>query len=251
MVRAGSEASGPARLQHTVATEVAQGAVEHLWGRAHEWIREHCMDGHLFVPQLLREANKRVYRDILEKLGRNGVVDDRQASLSPQELVEAHPEAFTAGKEGCGRRRLCPHAWRAGHLAHCRLCQETGEIAPGCYMNRLLRTVEWGWSPTPRQAEYERLNWRSFEDDKAIASAERNGPAARPFRRSLTLAVDELVAAGVVREVSPAETRRNPVLVNPMNMVWRTVFGGRALGLQNEGRGRSSFDRCSTCASQG
>ena len=154
MVRAGSEASGPARLQHTVATEVAQGAVEHLWGRAHEWIREHCMDGHLFVPQLLREANKRVYRDILEKLGRNGVVDDRPASLSPQELVEAHPEAFTAGKERCGRRRLCPHAWRAGHLAHCRLCQETGEIAPGCYMNRLLRTVEWGWSPTPLQAEY-------------------------------------------------------------------------------------------------
>ncbi len=219
MVRAGSEASGPARLQHTVATEVAQGAVEHLWGRAHEWIREHCMDGHLFVPQLLREANKRVYREILEKLGRNGVVDDRPASLSPQELVEAHPEAFTAGKERCGRRRLCPHAWRAGHLAHCRLFQETGEIAPGCYMNRLLRTVEWGWSPTPRQAEYERLNWRSFEDDKAIASAERNGPAARPFRRSLTLAVDELVAAGVVREVSPAETRRNPVLVNPVNMV--------------------------------
>ena len=38
VVRAGSEASGPARLQHTVATEVAQGAVEHLWGRAHEWI---------------------------------------------------------------------------------------------------------------------------------------------------------------------------------------------------------------------
>ena len=27
VVRAGSEASGPARLQHTVATEVAQGAV--------------------------------------------------------------------------------------------------------------------------------------------------------------------------------------------------------------------------------
>ena len=79
MVRAGSEASGPARLQHTVATEVAQGAVEHLWGRAHEWIREHCRDGHLFVPQLLREANKRVYREILEKLGRNGVVDDRPA----------------------------------------------------------------------------------------------------------------------------------------------------------------------------
>ena len=210
---------GPARLQHTVANEVAQGAVEHLWGRAHEWILEHCMDGHLFVPQLLREANIRVYKETLEKLGRSSVVDDRPASLSPRKLVEAHPEAFTAGKERCGRRRLCPQAWRVGHLAHCRVCKETGEIAPGCYMNRLLRTVEWGWSPTPRQAEYERLNWRSFEDYKAIASAERNGPASRPFRRSLTVAVEELVAAGVVREVSPAETRRNPVLVNPVNMV--------------------------------
>ena len=91
-----------------------------------------------------------------------------------------------------------------------------------------LSTALCGWSPTPRQAEYERLNWRSFEDDKAIASAERNGPAARPFRRSLTLAVDELVAAGVVREVSPAETRRNPVLVNPVNMVLKNRQGTHA-----------------------
>ena len=50
------------------------------------------MDGHLFVPQLLREANKRVYRETLEKLGRSRVVDDRPASLSPHELVEAHPK---------------------------------------------------------------------------------------------------------------------------------------------------------------
>ena len=237
-----------------IAKDVARGAVERLWGLAHEWIRNHCRAGHLFVPQLLREANKRVYRDILEKLGRSGVIDDRPASLSPRELVEAHPEAFTAGKEPCGRRRLRSQAWREGHLAHCQLCLEAwqnaegegvmetrsvsagadaparngdrparprqaGKIAPNCYMNRLLKTIEWGWAPSPREAEYKRLNWRSFDDQNAIARAERNGTAAVPFRRSLTAAVEELVASGVVKEVSPAESRRNPVLINPVNMV--------------------------------
>ena len=171
------KAPGPTRLQQVIAKDVGQGAVERLWGLAHEWIRKHCRAGHLFVPQLLREANKRVYRDILEKLGRSGVIDDRPASLSPRELVEAHPEAFTAGKEPCGRRRLRSQAWREGHLAHCQLCLEAwqnakgegvmetrsvsagadaparngdrpamprqaGKIAPNCYMNRLLKTIE-------------------------------------------------------------------------------------------------------------
>ena len=209
----------PERWHQVVAEEVAQGAVEYLWGLAHGWVREHCLAGHLFVPQLSREANKRVYRDILEKLGRSGVVDDRPASLSPRELVEAHPEAFTAGKELCGRRRLCIQAWREGHLAHCQPCQEAGEVAPSCYMSRLLRTIERGWAPTPRKEEYESLNWRSFEDATEIVSAERNGPAAGAFRGSLTDSLEELISAGVVKEVSPAESRKNPVIVNPVNMV--------------------------------
>ena len=251
---ANEETPEPARLQQVIAKETAQGAVEHLWELAHEWIREHCRAGHLFVPQLLREANKRVYRDILDKLGRSGVIDDRPASLSPRELVEAHPEAFTAGKEPCGRRKLRSQVWREGHLAHCQLCLEAwqstgsdgsaetrngaakavtstrdgdgcsgprqaGEIAPNCYMNRLLKTIEGGWAPSPREAEYKRLSWRSFEDQNAIARAERNGPAAKPFQRSLKVAVEELVASGVVKEVSPAESCKNPVLLNPVNMV--------------------------------
>lgn len=219
MVRGDSGDPEPAGWRQVVAEEVAQGAVEHLWGLAHWWVREHCLAGHLFVPQLLRDANKRVYREILGNLGRGGVVDDRPASLSPRELVEAHPEAFTAGIELCGHRRLRTRAWRDGHLAHCQLCREAGEVVPSCYMTPLLRTIERGWAPTPLESEYERLKWRSFADEKEIAGAERNGPAARPFRRSLTEAVEELVAAGVVKEVSPAETRRNRVLINLVNMV--------------------------------
>ena len=98
------------------------------------------------------------------------------------------PRGVHSGKEPCGRRRLRSQAWREGHLAHCQLCLEAwqnakgegvmetrsasagadasarngdrpamprqaGKIAPNCY-EPLLKTIEWGWAPSPREAEY-------------------------------------------------------------------------------------------------
>ena len=158
----------PAEWRRLAAEETEAGAMEHLWGLAHQWVQDHCHQGQLYVPQLLRTANKRIHRDCMERLGRDTAADERPASLSPRELVDAHPDAFTAGEHRCSHRKLSVEAWKVGHLAHCVPCQTAGRVHESCYMTTLLATIERGWAPRPLYEEYRRLNWRSFPDTTTI-----------------------------------------------------------------------------------
>ena len=63
------------------------------------------------------------------------------------------------------------------------------------------------------------------------------------IRRKISYSTPDNMAGKVAELLADGE------IVSVFNA--KMEFGERALGLQNEGRGRSSFDRCSTCASLG
>jgi hypothetical protein len=194
------------------------GALRSIWAMAKEWVAGQT--GHLYLPVVLRKANRQIYANTLSE-GRTLTPDRRPSSLSSGALVREYPTVFTAAGTLCVHRRLNPPQWELDHCLHCEDCRPRGRVLRTCYFAEMGATLNRGWEPKPREGALEELRWTSLSTPKAIAPAERNWPNAQLFARTLSRLTEALVSEGAAAEWGSCGWRDDHVrvVINPMNVV--------------------------------